>query len=177
MKKIVLSVLFIFISICGFSQSNVFKINIFSPLVRTLNVSFEHAFTTSSSVQLGFFYTGVSVADLKYRGIGITPEYRFFLSETAAPDGVYVAPYLRYQNINLEEETSLSEASFTGFGGGLVIGREWIFKELISLEAFIGPGYIVGSVDVKSGNEEDFDVGAGFDGFTVRAGVNIGIAF
>jgi hypothetical protein len=32
------------------------------------------------------------------------------------------------------------------FGGGVVIGKQWIFKEKISLDIFIGPQYSVGDV-------------------------------
>ena len=126
---------------------SVLKINILSPVVKTLNVSYEHAINETSSFQLGFFYTGWSVDATKFNGIGITPEYRFYLSESAAPQGVYVAPFLRYQNFKLEEkEFSDSKADFSTFGGGLVLGKQWVFKDKITLDIFIGPSYASGKV-------------------------------
>lgn len=159
------------------AQSNAVKLNILSPIVSTVNVSFEHVLTETSSIQLGFFYTGAKVSSLKYAGIGITPEYRFYLSETTAPAGVYAAPFLRYQSVKLSVEGESSEANFSAFGGGLVIGKQWVFKQRVTLDLFIGPAYNSGKVEVTSGTEDDFDISGAFDGFGVRTGVTLGVAF
>lgn len=152
---------------------SVVKINILSPLVRTLNVSYEHAINETGSFQIGFFYTGYSVDQTKFSGFGITPEYRFYLSDTPAPQGVYVAPFVRYQNFTLKDkEITDSKAEFSTFGGGLVIGKQWIFKDKISLDIFIGPSYASGKVSGES-DDEDWDVGV-FDGFGLRTGINFG---
>ena len=158
------------------AQTNVIKINVLSLVVKTVNVSYELALSESNSVQLGFFYTGTSIGDTKFSGFGITPEYRIYLSDTDAPDGVYFAPFLRYQNFTLEEEILGSEATYSTFGGGAIIGRHWIFSETVSLDLFLGPAYHTGSVDVTVGNENDFELGS-FDGFTLRFGLTFGFAF
>lgn len=162
------------------AQSNAIKINILSPLVKTLNLSFEHALSESSSFQIGFFYTGASIADLKYTGFGITPEYRFYLSESPAPKGVYLAPFIRYQSVKLEDTSSSSTGSATlsAIGGGLVVGKQWIFKERITLDIFLGPSFNSGKVKVEDGTSNQFeDVNAGFDGFGLRTGITLGVAF
>lgn len=158
------------------TQAQVIKMNILSPVFRTANFAYEHAISENGSLQLGFFYTGVKLGDTKFSGIGITPEYRFFLSETSAPEGVYVAPFVRYQNFNVTTEGSDSKGTLTIFGGGVVIGKQWIFKEKITLDIFLGPSYNSGNIKVESGSEGDFDIDA-FDGFTVRAGINFGFKF
>lgn len=157
------------------AQENVFKINIFSPIVKTFNVSFERKLSATSSFQLGAFYTGYSAGETKFSGFGLTPEYRFYLSESEAPAGVYVAPFVRYQNFKLTEDVSDSEGTLSMFGGGLVIGKQWIFKEKISLDIFLGPQYTTGDVKVTSGSDTfDTDV---FDGFGIRTGLTLGFAF
>ncbi len=171
---ITLAVLLVF-AVTGKAQENVFKINIFSPIVKTFNVSYERKLSASSSLQLGFFYTGYKSGDTKFSGIGVTPEYRFYLSESEAPVGVYVAPFLRYQNFKLEEEATNSEGTLSMFGGGLVIGKQWIFKERISLDIFLGPQYATGDVKATSG-QDTFDTDV-FDGFGIRTGLTLGIAF
>lgn len=163
------------LSLAGFGQKSVVKLNIFSPLVKTFNVSYEQKFNATSSGQLGFFYTGYSVNDTKFSGFGITPEYRFYLSETEAPQGVYLAPFIRYSSFKLEEKTTNSKGDFTAFGGGVIIGKQWIFKERVSLDIFIGPSYSSGSVKVTSGTDS-FDKGV-FDGFGIRTGLTLGLAF
>ena len=157
---------------------NVIKINIFSPVVSTLSLSYERALSTQNSAQLNFFYTGASIGETRFRGFGITPEYRFYLSENKdAPAGFYVGPFLRYQNFSLTEELSDAKGSLSTFGGGVLIGGHWIFKEKFSLDTFIGPAYASGNVSVDDGSSDtSFDVGF-FDGFGVRFGVTVGYAF
>lgn len=159
----------------SYGQGNVVKINIFSPIVKTFNVAYEKKINATSSAQLGFFYTGYSTGDTKFSGFGITPEYRFYLSDTEAPQGVYVAPFARYQSFKLEDKSLNNKGEFTAFGGGLIIGKQWIFKERVSLDIFIGPAYFTGDTKVTSGTNT-FDTDA-FDGFTIRTGLTLGIAF
>lgn len=160
------------------AQKSVIKLNLFSPIVSTVSGFYENAFSENTSAQLGFFYTGASIGDTKFSGFGITPEIRFYLSETSAPQGFYAAPFIRYQNFDLTEENTDSKATLSNFGGGLLIGKQWIFKERIALDAFIGPSYVSGSIEVESQgtNEDIFETGA-LNGFGVRLGLSFGIAF
>lgn len=158
------------------AQDNAIKVNIFSPIVRTLNLSYERVLSESSSIQFGFYYTGFSGAGMQYRGFGITPEYRLYLSESDAPAGFYVAPFLRYQNITITVEETDDEGTLSTFGGGLVVGKQWVFKERVTLDLFIGPSYNVGDVETDA-NEDEFDINASFSGFGVRTGLTLGLAF
>ncbi len=170
--------LFFFTQVSAQGPQNVLKLNIFSPIVSTISVSYERALSTQNSAQLNIFYTGASVGDTRFRGLGITPEYRFYLSENKdAPAGFYVGPFLRYQNFNVSDELSTAEGSLSTFGGGVLIGGHWLFKEKFSLDTFIGPSYASGNLSVEdNASEESFDIGF-FDGFGVRFGVTIGYAF
>ena len=176
MKKIFLLLVCALVANATFAQKeNLIKINIFSPVVKTLNLQYERKLNATSSFQLGFFYTGYSVSETSFSGFGITPEYRFYLSETEAPQGVYIAPFLRYQDFSLTESTSTSKATLSTFGGGLILGKQWIFKEKIALDIFIGPSYSSGTPKVTSGSGT-FSTSV-FEGFGVRAGVCFGFAF
>lgn len=176
MKKLILIAMSILTFNVAFAQKeNVIKINILSPIVKTFNVQYERKLNATSSVQLGFFYTGYSVSETTFSGIGITPEYRFYLSEDEALQGVYIAPFLRYQDFSLTESTSTSKATQTTFGGGVILGKQWLFKEKIALDIFIGPSYASGGVKVTSGTGT-FNTNA-FDGFGLRAGVCFGFGF
>lgn len=169
------------------AQNNAIKINYLSPIFRTLSLFYEHKFTDSGSGQLGFFYTGYSIGDTKFSGFGITPEFRYYLSDDGAIHGFYIAPYLRYQNFTLTEDYTdyfggsiddgKYEATLTTFGGGAVVGYQAVFKERVTFDAFAGPGFNSGSIKLKAGSESaDFDAGI-FDGFGLRVGSTIGIAF
>lgn len=192
MKKAFL-LLFVLVSLAAGSvqaQNNIVKVNIISPIVRTGSVFYERTIAQDKSVQLGFFYTGFSVDDTKFTGFGITPEFRKYLSSSKnAPEGFYIAPFLRYQSFNLkvdesgwyDEETGETEdvngkATMNTFGGGMLIGGQWVFADRCVLDTFFGPSYNAGSVSVKDGDEDMFSTGA-FSGFGIRTGVAIGIKF
>ncbi|GAB3549999.1 hypothetical protein [Spirosoma fluminis] len=82
----------------------------------------------------------------------ITPEYRFYLSKQPpsahrpAPKGFYVSPYLRYQSV-VEEHIGILGSQKYGtvfysmFGGGAVIGTQFISRGGFVLDAFLGAGY------------------------------------
>ncbi len=181
MKKIYFLFLFIFLlcslSISGYSQkSNYLKANLFSPLVRTGSLFYEKVFNDDMSGQLGLFFTKVRAGDTKFSGFGITPEFRYYLSESAAPKGIFMAPYIRYQSFSLTVEGSNAEAKLSVFGGGLLVGAQTLLKDVIQIEAYIGPAYGFDKIDVETGSEDDFEIGA-FNDFGVRVGVTVGIGF
>ncbi|HYE54861.1 MAG TPA: DUF3575 domain-containing protein [Chitinophagaceae bacterium] len=156
---------------------NAIKLNPLSLIFATGNVSYERAIAENQSVQLGIFYSGVSISGLKYSGLGITPEYRFyFAGNKQAFNGVYVGPFVRYQSFSLKDKESDAEAKFTSFGGGAVIGWEKAWASGFLLDLFVGPSFNSGKVKEKSGNSE-FDVAGSIDGFGVRTGITLGFAF
>ncbi|WP_187263401.1 DUF3575 domain-containing protein [Pontibacter beigongshangensis] len=167
------------------AQTNVFKVNVISPVVRTGSVFYERSLAEDKSAQLGFFYTGFSVDETSFRGFGITPEFRKYLSKSKkAPQGFYAAPFLRFQSFKLtsgedlteSEEVTEGKATYSTFGGGLLIGNQWILADRFVIDAFFGPSYNRGNLKVTSGSEEDFDTGA-FGGFGVRTGIAFGLKF
>jgi hypothetical protein len=156
---------------------NAIKLNPLSLVFATGNVAYERAVSENSSFQLGVFYSGVNISGLKYTGLGITPEYRFYVAgNKQALNGVYVGPFVRYQSFTLKEKDTDSEAKFTSFGGGAVVGWEKTWASGFVLDLFVGPSYNSGKVKDKSGNG-DFDVAGSIDGFGLRTGITLGFAF
>ncbi|MGC9342127.1 MAG: DUF3575 domain-containing protein, partial [Bacteroidales bacterium] len=146
-----------------------------SPFLNTYVLAYERVLNKDMGAQLGFYYTGANALEAKFSGFAITPEFRYYLSESkTAPNGAFVAPFLRYQNFTLEDEESLASGTLTSFGGGLLVGVQRVFKETITLSAFIGPAYVSPKIDYED-PEEDFFSRDG--GFWARAGINIGIMF
>lgn len=181
MRKIqILLVLFVVTSFAYGQESenamNNIKVNIFSPIVKTGSFFYERKISESSSAQLGVGFTAYNREGIKINGIFFTPEYRFYLSNTKeAMEGFYVGPYLRYQNLKVEDTEDGSKATLSTFGGGIVVGHQWIFKNIFSLDIFLGPNYNSGSVKVTEGQEPD--IPTSFDGFGARVGVTFGFAF
>jgi hypothetical protein len=158
-------------------QKNVIKVNPLSLLVKTGNVSYERQVNKSQTFQIGGYYSGISLGDIQYSGFGITPEYRFyFAGKKEAFNGVYAAPFGRYQNFTLKDKETSDKATFTSIGGGAIIGYEKKFNGGFVLDVFAGPSYNSVSFKNKS-QEEEFDVKAAFKGFGIRSGITLGFAF
>jgi Protein of unknown function (DUF3575) len=183
------------------AQNNVVKLDIFQPIVNTAALSFEHKLSEASSFQLGLsitanyredggFYT--STDGRKTSGFGIVPEYRFYLSEKhPAMEGFYVAPFLRFQHLSQEGRyesfdpfTGNStfrniDATLNAFGAGVVVGRHWIFKQRFSLDAQLGPSYMVSSVNSSDPNIGKDDFLGFYDdiNYGIRGGLTFGVAF
>ena|ERR1041385_1829410 len=180
MRQFKLLTLVVFVALAGSAiaqPTNAIKINLLSPVARTFNIAYEKAINESGSFQLGFFYSGAKISDTKISGFGITPEYRFYLSQTPAPNGFYVAPFLRYNSFTAQDNSNntVNKATVTQFGGGVVVGRQWVFKERVTFDMFIGPKYQNTSTKVTSGT--DSFSGSLFNSFGIRGGITLGIAF
>ena len=159
-------------------RSNAIKLNPLSLIFATGNVSYERAISSNKSLQLGGFYSGFGTSSLKYSGFGITPEFRmYFAGQKQALNGVYVAPFVRYQSFNLEDKTDNSiNTTFTTMGGGATLGWQKMWGSGFVLDLFAGPAYNKAKFK-NDGDEDSFDVSAGVSGFGVRAGITLGFGF
>lgn len=177
MKKVVLFALAAFIlstGLMGQKKSNI-KTDLFSAFLRTGVLKFERALNEDMSFQLGAFYTGYSPGDTDARlaGFGITPEFRYYLSENPAPHGTYLAPNFRYMKLTADD--NINQATLTTYGFAINLGHQVIFKDLIVVDGWIGPAFAFRNLDDPSGQVE-----AGItsvNGFAIRLGIAIGIAF
>lgn len=195
MKKITLSIAALLClagSVIGQDRKNVIKMNLWSPVVSTWNFAYERAISEKTTVQLGFAYTTKNYLDTKYRGYQIQPEVRFYLSEKSAPAGFYVAPFARYRSLSATAEsevvdpntgmptgeTETAKATWSSYGGGLVVGGQWLFAgDRIAFGIFGGPAFYAHSFDYEgTATEEDFNF-KGNGGFAIRSGVTFGVAF
>lgn len=158
---------------------NLIKVNLLSPVVRTGSFFYERVLNEKSSLQLGFFYTGTSFSGTQFRGIGLTPEYRFYLSESKqAPAGFFVAPFARYQNLKLSDKDDANiSATYSSFGGGVCVGNQWLFKNQVSLELFGGPSFNATSFKGNNGATRDNFFLGNLGYFSFRFGIALGFAF
>lgn len=179
MKKLIMFAFAAFILSTGLlgQKTNVFKTDLFSAFLRTGVLKYEKALNEDMSVQLGAFYTGYSPGDTeaKLSGFGITPEFRYYLSEKPAPAGTYLAPNFRYMKLTATDPAYNDEATLTSYGFAVNLGYQAIFKEIVVIDAWIGPAYAFRTLDDPTG-EIDPGIGA-VNGFGIRLGIAIGIAF
>ena len=158
-------------------QQNAIKINPLSLIFATGNVSYEKAVSSNQSVQLGVFYSGFSLSGLKYSGFGVTPEYRFyFAGKKEALNGVYAAPFHRYQSYNLTDKDTDDKTKFSSFGGGATIGWQKMWNSGFVLDIFAGPAFNAGKFK-SDADEDEFDLTFGMNGFGLRTGITLGFGF
>ena len=174
MKKTILIAIavFAFFGAAAQEAKNTIKINPLSALLKTGSVFYERKLNEGTSLQLGVAYTGIKLDDTKFEGLAITPEVRFYLKQKAI-SGLYAAPFLRYQNYSVTDGTD--KGTYTSFGGGALIGRQWVYGSGFVLDIFFGPSFNSGDYKVKLGTEPD--IKGGIDGFGLRTGIALGFGF
>ena len=109
------------------TQKYTLKTGVFAPAFGIISLALEKPVSENSSLQ------GQMLVLYEDFGIGFFLDYRFYLSSTAAPDGIFVS---LFQGFSVSDDFIA--------GTGLVIGKQKIFKEKFSIEAFIGPVVVYG---------------------------------
>jgi hypothetical protein len=142
-----------------YEKRNVMNLGLGGLALGNVSLNYERTFTDSraASITAGlliprklptFIYDILAEeinleADNKLSGFFIMPEYRFYPSYKIAPEGFYIAPFLRFNNYALEisgdfdDVTADIKGKFTGFGGGVQFGMHWIIKERVSIDFYM----------------------------------------
>lgn len=186
--------------------ANVIKINPLSLIVATFNVQAERRISTRFSAQIGLQLgrpkLGVFAENLpepiQYSLLGLTPELRYYLSfqKRAVPRGPYLATFLRLQSVRMRygilaydpdefEDLPVSViAHKKAIAGGFLLGYQFIVKEHLGIDLFVGPryGHAASRYEINcptcDGDERmAAKPGMRFDGLDLRAGVAVGYAF
>jgi len=181
MRKILLLALFCFVLSSARSQSeekNVIKFNPIGAPVGIGSIFYEHKIDDKHSWQMGVGYLGLKIDNVKLSGLVLTPEYRIYTKKNAL-SGVYVGPFLRYQNYTLKDNESTDNytGTYSSFGGGVVIGRQWVYRSGLVLDLFAGPSFNSGKIEVTSGSGSADEPGLGINGFGLRIGLALGFGF
>lgn len=182
---------------------HVIKANVLSPLVRTANIAYEHFITPKVSVQLGAFYTGITLNETdfylftfpkaRYRSFAITPEVRFYTGSPVRTrlGGFYIAPFFRYQHTGIhispeqQEPDQQEPAPTEPFEGdlntvrlGAVAGYKLFIGEHVNLELFLGPSLRVLNTFNTNINTYGYDAEDFMPfGLLLRSGLTVGYAF
>jgi hypothetical protein len=160
---------------------NVFKINVSSLALMNGSFQYERTFGGRVSFALGMSYMpttnlpfsgalieqygdnadarhGIEITEMSM--ITVTPEIRFYSGHRGAPDGFYVAPFIRYTQMELlEKEYSFTaksgnryypdvQGSLSYIGAGLMLGYQFPLARRFSLDIWIAGPY-VGSMNGK----------------------------
>ena len=181
MKKILLLILAVSFVLPSFSQEvstekNVLKVNTLALFLGTGSIFYERQLSDGMSGQLGVGYLNYGISDNSFSGLFLTPEVRFYIRQNAI-DGMYIGPYLRYQNYTVKTDNA-GKGSLSVMGGGVALGRQWITNSGFTMDLFFGGHYGAANLTAEdeNGTEADFDYDT-FKGFKVRLGFALGFAF
>jgi len=160
------------------SQKNVFKINLVSVGLLTASGFYERALTPHLSAQMGIYFTGLKLWEVKYRGFGLTPELRYYFEPTA-PRGLYVSGFGRLAHYSVTTQVNITEellqdfgintdnfdvvlsgevrTRFTTYGVGAAFGGQVLSKKGFVLDIFAGPTVWGGTFNFDANTDVDID--------------------
>ena len=93
-----------------------------------------------------------AIESTSFNKLTLTAEYRFYLSKKT-PQGFYVAPFARYSTMSMEQNYSFVDSdntthnprvkgTFTGFGGGVLLGSQWTLGSSVVLDLWLAGPFI-----------------------------------
>ena len=151
---------------------NVIKLNLPSIALKHYMLQYERVINNRQSIAIGIGFSPSvdlpfkntlmdqfsdnedaknAIESTRFKKITITPEYRFYLGKKGAPAGFYLAPFVRYTNMTIDQDYRFTPSSgiehtahltgkFNGVGGGLMIGAQWLLGKNVTLDWWIaGP--------------------------------------
>lgn len=127
------------------NRRHIIKTNMLSALTSSVSLSYENILNSRSGIQAGAYYSRSHLLGGIER-VSFTAEYRRYFSKEENPlVGMYLAPYLKYQQLvhreeNINEQPT-SEAFINTLGTGLLIGRQWIALKGFTVDLYAGGGY------------------------------------
>jgi len=154
-------------------KQNIIKLNLANTVLKTPEINFEFPVDDKSSVAFSFYYTWFNPEDTELKGWALTPEYRFYLGNSYVTNGLYVAPYFRFQNYNVVSEIS-DKGHLRSMGIGAIGGYQTFLARWLTLEGFLGVGFNYGGVS-SQGLITKFHVDY-YEGLVIRFGLSLGIA-
>lgn len=130
-------------------------------------LGFKRTITGSATTSSG--QTESRDADGRFTGFSITPGFRYYTAGDA-PEGFYLEPFLRYFSYKISVEDYNYERDLPGagseivlvdgdgtlkaFGGGLIIGRQWIVADNFAIDLNGGFGLASGNLEFSTEDED-----------------------
>jgi hypothetical protein len=170
------------------------SMNFLPLLFQSFNGFVEFRLNQSSSLAAGFNYWSTKKGSLIYNKNdqnykSITLEYRYFPSQNSM-EGIYLAPWLKYRNINQKQVINFAEDAngsssialpaqnqlYHQAGSGLNIGFQKIIYDPILVGGFIGFGYYPFE-KIEATNQDWISEKDRFSRIDFRLGLTFGMAF
>lgn len=140
MKKILLSLSLI--AVLGFTaqSQSIVKLDPLSLAFGSFRAGYETFTSDKTSLYGGLSFVNRGILDIKYRGIGVFGQYRFYLSNTEAPKGIFAGPHIGANFIGFDSGIGDRE-NYTLLRIGGIIGYQGLIGTNFTWEIGIGPTY------------------------------------
>lgn len=157
-------------------KKNIIKLNLTSLIFTNFSLQYERILSKKTSFALGVGIRPKSglpfakslkdkfgsnsdaaraIDDTKLSNFNITPEFRFYVGRKGAPRGFYIAPFLRYNSLKLDQfyrftpsdnlkHVANISGSINSFGAGVLFGTQYNLGKRMTLDWWI-MGPVVGS--------------------------------
>ncbi|PHN05016.1 DUF3575 domain-containing protein [Flavilitoribacter nigricans] len=153
--KLAFAIVFCF-GCASVSAQSLIKANPFGLAFGVLNASYEKFVSENASFTLRANFYSRKLAGVRFTGFGAGGGYRFYLSNSERPKGLYVGPIANIATISTDDDDVSSYALIT-IGG--VIGYQLRLSDRFYLDFNVGPTY---GIITGKGIDDDFDAfGAG----------------
>ena len=161
----------------------------------TFGINYERVLTARITAQLNthYLFSGQNSAsttingqtlNTESSGFGVGAEVRFY--PKSALNGFFVGLSPRYQNYNFRVPNGTTDngsstdakANWNAYNVALLLGKQWVFNDIISFEVYGGPAVVGGVFEITKGNRDAFTLlGTGANtGVTLRFGIAVGFA-
>lgn len=137
---------------------NIIKVNPLGLIFGSANVGYERALNEKSSFVIAPQFGGFKLGGMKYSSFGAGAQYRLYFSKTkTAPEGFYAAPALTFTSgkVTWDDGTDTKEETkFSSYGGGALVGNQWIFNSGFVID--LGAGVMYQKFNYKDDTNNSF---------------------
>lgn len=117
----------------------IIKLNPIGLAFGSLNAGYEQFVSDNSSFYVGASFYTRGILGIRYSGLGLDGQYRFYLSDNERPRGLYAAPAASVGFIGFKDSGDNYNYTLIRLGG--LIGYQWQFGGNFTVELGIGPSY------------------------------------
>lgn len=167
MRKVLFAAMMFFGAMTANAQEegngqNVIKVNPLGLLFGSANVGYERALNEKSSFMIAPQFGGFKLGGVEYSSFGAGAQYRMYFSKTkVAPEGFYAAPALTFTSGKVKWDDgfdSKEETKFSSFGGGALVGHQWIYNSGFVMD--LGAGVMYQKFNYKDNEDNSFNLKA-----------------
>jgi len=162
---------------------------VFIPITGEYKVLFEARTFQKQSIEIGAGYLGPSlilnldqiadsVSSISTNGFRVQAAYKFFLTQTLAPNGFFVGPHISYATATIKDKNDPENViDATKINFNILFGYQLITQGGFTLNIYTGLGYKLRDYDIPTDSDFDFEDEIPRGAPAVPFGLTFGYAF